>query len=145
MIPSTKQRSQRFARGFDSSYQRYFLSGYMTLQLSIEQALVEVAGQSGFFAPQLGADNYRNQSQIRSNFGSLMTAPMPVQSTYNNPFFDSSGPFVGLVLCMALLYPVSRLIKALVEDKESRMKETLKMMGLLNWFDDERGEGREDA
>jgi hypothetical protein len=58
---------------------------------------------------------------------------MPVQSAAVNPFYQNSGPFVGLVLCLALLYPVSRLIKVLVEEKESRMKETLKIMALRNW------------
>jgi hypothetical protein len=43
------------------------------------------------------------------------------------------GSFVGLVMAMSILYPISRLIKGLVEDKESRMKETQKMMGLFQW------------
>jgi hypothetical protein len=36
-------------------------------------------------------------------------------------------------MAMSILYPISRLIKGLVEDKESRMKETQKMMGLFQW------------
>jgi hypothetical protein len=124
VIPSTKQLQKKFQRGYDGSYQRYFLSGYMTLQMSIEQALVDVIGSASLFA-----SNYSpvNSSAIRGDFGSLLTAPFPVQSSFSNPFYDSSGPFVGLVLCMSLLYPVSRLIKVLVEDKENRSKETLKV------------------
>lgn len=134
VIPSTKRLNKRFGKGYDDTYQRYFLSGFLTLQLAVEDAIVNVIGSSGSFAPSLGgAGGFRNQSSMRSDFGNLMTAPMPVSSAYNNPFYDASGPFVGLVLCMSLLYPVSRLIKHLVEDKESRMKETLKMMGLFNW------------
>ena len=134
VIPSTKRLNKRFGKGYDDTYQRYFLSGFLTLQLAIENAIVNVIGNSGAFAPSLGGGGgFRNQSSMRGDFGNLMTAPMPVSSAYNNPFYDASGPFVGLVLCMSLLYPVSRLIKHLVEDKESRMKETLKMMGLFNW------------
>jgi hypothetical protein len=36
-------------------------------------------------------------------------------------------PFVGLLMCLGLLYPVSRLAKALVEEKETKSKETMKM------------------
>ena len=99
--------------------------------MSIEQALVDVAARAGLLAP-VGYD-LATYSNTRGNFGSLVAAPFPVQSTYQNPFYDQSGPFVGLMLCFTLLFPVSRLIKVLVEDKESRSKETLKMMGLLAW------------
>jgi len=135
VIPTTRQSSYRFRRGFIDDYQKYFLSGFLTLQMAIEEAIVEVMGETGVgsFNHSMPNGSWAGQSSIRSNFGRLMTAPMPVASTYQNPFYDSSGPFVGLVLCLALLYPVSRLIKQLVEDKESRMKETLKMMGLRDW------------
>jgi len=131
VVPSTKRTSLRFPRGYDDTYTRYYLSGYLSIQLAVEQAIVALAEERGIIVPptSVGA----NTSAVRASFGELLTAPMPIQSTYSNPFYDSSGPFVGLVLCMSLLFPVSRLIKNLVEDKESRMKETLKMMGLLNW------------
>lgn len=33
---------------------------------------------------------------------------------------------------MSMLYPVSRLIKGIVEEKEQKLKETMKMMGLFD-------------
>ena len=136
VIPATTALSKKFSRGYDDTYQQYFFSGYMTLQLALEAALVEVADQAGYLVPQysdpasVGAGAYPAK---RGDFGSLVTAPMPVQSLYSNPFYGNSGPFVGLILCLCLLYPVSRLIKVLVEDKESRRRETLKMMGMADW------------
>jgi hypothetical protein len=58
---------------------------------------------------------------------------MPVPAYNSNPFFASVGPLLGLILTMSMLYPVSRLIKALVEEKESKTKEVMKIMGLLDW------------
>jgi hypothetical protein len=137
VIPTTRQNNQKFKKGYDDTYLRYFLSGFLTLQQSIEAALIDVIAAQppgqGFATNLAGGRGVGGLSSIRGNFGSLLTAPMPVQSAYSNPFYTASGPFVGLVLCLSLLYPVSRLIKQLVEDKESRMKETLKMMGLYNW------------
>ena len=40
------------------------------------------------------------------------------------------GYLLGLALTMATLYPVSRLIKDLVEEKETRMRETMAAMGM---------------
>lgn len=36
-------------------------------------------------------------------------------------------------MAMATLYPVSRVVKLLVEEKESRTRELLKIMGLRDW------------
>jgi hypothetical protein len=132
VIPSTTQKTKRFLRGYDNTFQKYMLSGYLTLQLSVEDAMVQAINDEGLFARNFSRVS-SSLSPVRSAFGSLVTAAMPVQFTETNPFYGTSGPFVGLVLCMALLYPASRLIKSLVEDKESRRRETLKMMGMEQW------------
>ena len=38
-----------------------------------------------------------------------------------------------MVMCMSMLYPVSKLTKSIVEEKETRMKEVMKIMGLQDW------------
>jgi hypothetical protein len=58
----------------------------MTLQLSIEEALTDVIEREGYFASSYSPSN---GTAIRANFGSLVSAPMPVQATYSNPFYDS--------------------------------------------------------
>lgn len=59
--------------------------------------------------------------------------PMPTLSGSANPFFEQSGPFIGLTMCFALVYPLSRLVKSLVEDKESRSKEVMLIQNLRKW------------
>ena len=59
--------------------------------------------------------------------------PFPVPAFTTNAFYSAVGPLIGLLMSISTLYTVSRLIKLLVEEKEERMKETLKIMGLRAW------------
>jgi hypothetical protein len=77
--------------------------------------------------------------------------PFPTVAYSQNPFYLAVGYLFGLVLTMATLYPVSRLVKVLklnyfwnhlidkknlnffkdlVEEKETRMRETMGAMGM---------------
>ena len=66
--------------------------------------------------------------------------PFPTAPYEQNLFYIGVGYLLGLALTMATLYPVSRLIKDLVEEKETRMRETMAAMGIsltvnaLAWF-----------
>ena len=43
------------------------------------------------------------------------------------------GFLLGLAIVMATLYPVSRLVKSIVEEKELKLREIMKIMGLKDW------------
>lgn len=58
---------------------------------------------------------------------------MPTPAYSQNPFFLQVGYLLGLTIVMAYLYPTSRLIKSMVEEKETKMKETLMILGLRDW------------
>jgi ABC-type multidrug transport system ATPase subunit len=132
VLPSTKTTVNKFNKGFSLDYNKYYLSGYLTLQSSIEKFILdETAALYSLNNATLGP-NYYSSAPVRSSIDYL-AIPMPLPASSSNPFFNSAGNFVGLVLCLAMLYPVSRLMKAVVEEKESRAKETMKMMGLFNW------------
>ncbi len=59
--------------------------------------------------------------------------PFPIKQYDNNPFFARVGYMLGMGLVMATMYPISRLVKNMVEEKESRMREVMKIMGLADW------------
>ena len=65
-----------------------------------------------------------------SSGASLVACPMPVAAYTTNLFYQAAGPTMGLLICMSTLYPVSRLVKSIVEEKETRMKEIMLIMGL---------------
>ena len=48
-------------------------------------------------------------------------------------FYGSVGPLLGLVLCLSLLYPLGMLIKGLVEERETRMRELMRISGMHTW------------
>ena len=70
----------------------------------------------------------------------VVTVPAPTYAFDSNVFYSSVGALLGLALTMSTLYPVSRLVKSVVEEKESKMREVMKIMGLsdtvhhLSWF-----------
>ena len=47
-----------------------------------------------------------------------------------SPLLQASGWLLGLVMTMCLLFPVGMLVMAVVDEKEHRLKQTLKISGL---------------
>lgn len=130
VLPTTHSVVDKFQRGIDRDYQDYFWSGFLTLQIMIEEAALGVssagprASDDGIFfsdpsSPPLNPDYTRSQV--------LTAIPFPVPSYDGNKFYSTIGPIVGLVFCMSMLYPTSRLIKGIVEEKETKTKETMKV------------------
>ena len=58
---------------------------------------------------------------------------MPTAMYTQNDFFLQVGYLLGLTMVMAFLFPVSRLIKTIVEEKELRLRETLYILGVEPW------------
>ena len=142
-------------------YQRYFTSGFLTLQRSIDEwifdrALPRVSTANPGSAPLVGAaapalpprwrlsetdaaalnavGPFLGASERPSNASlwlpPVYAAPMPTAAFSQNIFFSAVGFLIGLFMAMATLYPLSRLVKAMVEEKEARVKELQLMMGL---------------
>ena len=62
----------------------------------------------------------------------LSFTPMPVPPYIQDDFADTVGTFLGLLFTVVFLWPVTRIIKLVVEEKETRIKEGMKMMGLYD-------------
>jgi len=67
-------------------------------------------------------------------------ANFPYKSYTTSGFWSSIGFLFALFMVLALMYPVTNMIKALVQEKELKLKEGMKMMGLspvahvLSWW-----------
>jgi hypothetical protein len=109
-VPSTNSQSNRFILGFSSTYQRYIYSGFSTLQHTIEKYIMQNTNTS-----------FVSNPYQRTNID-YITAPFPLTTILINPFYQNSGPFVGLIVCLSFLYAVSRLVKSIVEEKELKSK-----------------------
>ncbi|XP_060089129.1 phospholipid-transporting ATPase ABCA1-like [Heteronotia binoei] len=102
---------------------KYVLSGFVYVQDLVEQAVVRVLS---------GMPSLRRTG--------IYVQQMPYPCYANDPFLRSLANLLPLCLILAWNYSVSMLIKGVVHEKEARLKETMKIMGLrsatlwLSWF-----------
>eukprot|EP00042_Codosiga_hollandica_P059065 m.900658 g.900658 ORF g.900658 m.900658 type:complete len:796 (-) comp60047_c0_seq2:2027-4414(-) len=60
--------------------------------------------------------------------------PFPYPSYLNDPFITLIKGTLPLLLVLSYLYTAISMVRALVHEKEQRMREAMKMMGLPNWI-----------
>jgi hypothetical protein len=59
-------------------------------------------------------------------------APFPTPAHKQDNFEQYVGKFIGLFLVVAFMWPFSRMVRNMVEEKERKLSEGMKMMGLRN-------------
>jgi ATP-binding cassette subfamily A (ABC1) protein 3 len=114
-LPNTNRVVNFVSLGLSTQYQRYYLSGFLTLQQTImnfalsrnEDCTIDSIGQNDMFG-----------------------MPMPTAEYNQNVFYTAVGYLLGLAIAMGFLYPMSKLTKSLVEEKERRLKETMQILGV---------------
>ena len=99
--------------GLGSHWSRnYFATGFLTLQQSVME--------------------YYRQAVL--NWSEPLPTPaivaMPFAAYENNEFLDVAGEFAPLPIVLSVLFMVSQLTRAIVEEKEQRIRETMLVMGL---------------
>nr|CCA22574.1 PREDICTED: similar to Stromal antigen 1 putative [Albugo laibachii Nc14] len=62
-------------------------------------------------------------------FGSTVS-PFPSQSFVSSPFYDSISSVFALLFILSYLYAISRILTVLIQEKESRSKEYMKILGV---------------
>ena len=98
------------------AFQGYLLSGFLTLNQAIDEWALSYAVQ-------------QINPTISCQIPDIVTVPMPTYGFLLNTFYGQVGSLLGLVLILSTLYPVSRLVKSVVEEKESKMKEVMNLIG----------------
>eukprot|EP01012_Entosiphon_sulcatum_P031379 TRINITY_DN394_c0_g1_i9.p1 TRINITY_DN394_c0_g1~~TRINITY_DN394_c0_g1_i9.p1 ORF type:complete len:1686 (-),score=308.54 TRINITY_DN394_c0_g1_i9:70-5127(-) len=128
VVPRTRTIIDDFVLGRSTTFQKYFYSGFLTIIQLMDIYIV-----------CLENGNNCDVTALEITFGSAQ-CPFPVESYKQNPFFDAAGGFVALVFSLAFIFPFSKIVKGLVEEKELRLKEGMLMMGLnpasypLSWL-----------
>jgi ATP-binding cassette, subfamily A (ABC1), member 3 len=124
-VPNTFQKEEKDDLELDylpDDWKLYWRNGYMLLQDFVENYMITKT--LGVAPPQIEA-SFR---------------PFPEIDHISDEFADIVGSFLGLLYTLVFLWPVTRIIKSILEEKESRMKEQMKMMGLpesllwLSWL-----------
>lgn len=109
--------------------QEYYTSGFLSLQSAIDAytlglpASLEASldtGPGDSDAPLPAAP------QLWTAWGGVF----PTSEYDHNDFYDAVGPMLGLLMSLSLVYPLSMLVRGIVEEREKRLKETMCIMGL---------------
>eukprot|EP01061_Rhynchopus_euleeides_P015536 TRINITY_DN264_c0_g1_i10.p1 TRINITY_DN264_c0_g1~~TRINITY_DN264_c0_g1_i10.p1 ORF type:complete len:1990 (+),score=845.48 TRINITY_DN264_c0_g1_i10:125-5971(+) len=131
--PNTRETQDKFQNGLGKQRAlQYINSGFTTLQAALDNYMIgevnaTLADETVEATPVSLADN-------------LLYFPMPTWKYTDSQFLDRAGNMIPLVLALAFLYPVSRLVGGIVEEKEHRLREGMLIMGLsktsfyLSWF-----------
>lgn len=106
VVPSTNTIVATNILGLDTDYQMYYSSGFLTLENTIDQWALNYAVQQVDPAATCAVPQ-------------TIGAPFPAYAYTVNPFYTQIGFLLGLALTMSTLYPVSRLVKNIVEEKET--------------------------
>jgi ABC-type multidrug transport system fused ATPase/permease subunit len=125
-LPNTNQVIIDAVIGLNTEYLDYIFSGFLSLERAVNAWAFEytnaISGESNPGAP-LSCTGPPEIAMV----------PYPTAAYNQNPFYQQVGFLLGLAIVMSTMYPMSRLTKAVVEEKELRMREVMKIMGLRDW------------
>lgn len=131
---------------FGSYMDLYFKNGYVTLTDVVNTYIVSDACRRQNNCPRTSATSiYDSNNRVRNitNGFPFFTAggvPFPSPEVTNAGFFALFGTIFPLLLIIGLLYPLANNVSQLVREKESKIREGMKMMSLrsealwLSWW-----------
>lgn len=121
-LPNTNSVVNPFTIGLNTEYQNYYVSGFLSIQKAVDEWVFNRYNeQAGSSSKQCGSPP------------NPTIAPFPTAAYDQNPFYLQVGFLLGLAMVMSTLYPMSRLTKSIVEEKELKLREIMKIMGLRDW------------
>lgn len=90
---------------------------------------------SGFLSLQKGIDEFiLSKAAGERMYLNVSMGLFPEQAYLTDQFQQVIASTLGIFYMLAFLYPVSRAVRVLVSEKEGRMKEALRMMGLPDFI-----------
>eukprot|EP00735_Rhodelphis_limneticus_P009907 TRINITY_DN2890_c0_g1::TRINITY_DN2890_c0_g1_i1::g.5809::m.5809 TRINITY_DN2890_c0_g1::TRINITY_DN2890_c0_g1_i1::g.5809 ORF type:complete len:1933 (-),score=440.83,sp/Q86UK0/ABCAC_HUMAN/23.33/4e-83,ABC_tran/PF00005.22/1.5e-18,ABC_tran/PF00005.22/1.9e-16,ABC2_membrane_3/PF12698.2/8.2e-11,ABC2_membrane_3/PF12698.2/3e-20,AAA_21/PF13304.1/1.3e+02,AAA_21/PF13304.1/2.6e+02,AAA_21/PF13304.1/0.24,AAA_25/PF13481.1/0.33,AAA_25/PF13481.1/30,AAA_29/PF13555.1/73,AAA_29/PF13555.1/0.33,MRAP/PF15183.1/36,MRAP/PF15 len=120
-IPSTFQKFDPLEQGRDTQYMKYYWSGFLSLQRSINMYFVENNGT----LDDLDSDLYYYEG-----------CPFPTEDTEENEIYDHLDGVIGLYLVIATLLPLGRSAYHMSREDASGARSTFALMGLkpVTWL-----------
>jgi len=123
LMPSTRKiRSRNWYPGPNSQRVHYYLRGFVWLQDQLERAISEVLVGRNITSPGLYIQEMPYPCYLQDHFTFVIQYMMP------------------LCITVSFIYSVAILVQSIVHEKEQRLKEVMKVMGLSNtvhwtaWF-----------
>ena len=109
-VPRQQSPYDRFPNGLSELYWPYYSTGFLSLQSALNQHTL-------------------SQHTTNQTAPLAVGVPFPVPAYVHNTFFNFAGNLIGLVVVFSFLIPISTMLRALVLEKESKLREQLLTMG----------------
>ncbi|KAJ9523222.1 hypothetical protein QJQ45_024010, partial [Haematococcus lacustris] len=136
--PETYIPINKFSHGTSRRYKMYFVSGFFSIESAINNYILghEPSMEGSLVVPQLLRWNLTHNTppvlmpNMESQPYSIWSCAFPKAQYDFNAFYAAAGPMLGLLMCLSLVFPLAMLIRGMVEEKESKLREVLSIMGL---------------
>lgn len=102
------------------SFYQYYTNNILTLQYWIDAFII---------THPYGNASLPSEPSLLPDLNFL---PFPISPHQSDNFASYLQPVIGLFMVCAFMWPFSRLVRNMVEEKEKKLKEGMKMMGLFN-------------
>lgn len=117
--PWTGQMIDPLVTGFDQDqWNQYLRNGVLAVQYLLNQLVIKQTQGAGAVA----------------SAANVTFLPFPTRAHKQDDFKTYVENIFGAFLIMAFIWPFSRMVRNMVEEKEKRLKEVMKIMGLRNSF-----------
>lgn len=112
--PDTHMKEYKFVTYFEfDMWREYMDNGVMSLKLFTDQFIMQSEGVDHQYLPT-----------------DVIAVPFPERKSKKDNMYNYVANVFGLLLVCAFMWPFSRLVRNMVEEKEKRIREGMKMMGL---------------
>lgn len=110
-----------YQTGFDqTSWRQYVYSGFIFFQSLVDSYIIASTGGLDFW-----------EEFLKTVF-SVQFVPFPIPAHDNDKIGMYLNNVIGLFFVLAFMWPFSRLVRNIVQEKEDRIKEGMRMMGMSN-------------
>ncbi|CAG0896162.1 unnamed protein product [Darwinula stevensoni] len=106
----------------------YYEEGFLLLQHTIFKEIANFWNSAG-----LNSTEEQNSSWPSEDDLQVYLQRMPYPPYVDDTFLVALGGWLPLVLMLSFIYPAANISKSITHEKEKRLKESMKMMGLPNW------------
>ncbi|CAL4103477.1 unnamed protein product [Meganyctiphanes norvegica] len=96
----------------------YYDEGFLSLQYAVDMALAR----------------YISGDETATRFSKIKLQRMPYPEYIDDKYLVALQAWMPFVLLASYIYPAINLVKSIVYEKEKKLKESMKMMGLPNWL-----------
>nr|XP_022911287.1 ATP-binding cassette sub-family A member 3-like [Onthophagus taurus]XP_022911294.1 ATP-binding cassette sub-family A member 3-like [Onthophagus taurus] len=110
-------------RNDDNNYgaiPNYYFEGFLTLQHEISVEIINA--------------HVRRKTNVEADFPPILMQRYPYPAWISDFLLEALKSFVGIIIMLSFVYTCINTVRVITNEKETQMKEAMKIMGLPNWL-----------